>query len=59
MKTEQERARATTPSSTPQERGSRKPYASPELVVLGDLRDCTLGGSPGSGESGAPRTFRR
>jgi hypothetical protein len=35
----------------------RRPYASPRLVVLGDLRSLTLGGSPGAGDSGvgAPR----
>lgn len=27
-------------------------YASPKLTLLGDLRDLTLGGSVGSGESG-------
>lgn len=32
--------------------GSRRPYASPRLVVLGDLRSLTLGGSPGFGDSG-------
>lgn len=37
--------------------GSRRPYISPRLVVLGDLRSLTLGGSPGFGDSGigAPR----
>ena len=36
---------------------SRRPYVSPRLVVLGDLRSLTLGGSPGFGDSGigAPR----
>ena len=36
---------------------SRRPYASPRLVELGDLRSLTLGGSPGAGDSGigAPR----
>ncbi len=32
---------------------SRKPYAKPCLVILGDVRDMTLGGSPGAGDSGA------
>lgn len=36
-------------SSSPQ-----VPYASPRLRSLGDLRVLTLGGSPGSGDSGAP-----
>ena len=37
--------------------GSRRPYVSPRLVDLGDLRSLTLGGSPGAGDSGigAPR----
>lgn len=32
----------------------RAAYAPPELLRLGDLRSVTLGGSPGSGDSGAP-----
>ena len=32
--------------------GSRRPYESPRLVELGDLRSLTLGGSPGAGDSG-------
>lgn len=31
---------------------SRRPYVSPRLVELGDLRSLTLGGSPGAGDSG-------
>lgn len=31
---------------------ARKPYASPRLESLGDLRDITLGGSGGAGEQG-------
>lgn len=30
----------------------RRPYVSPRLVDLGDLRSLTLGGSPGAGDSG-------
>ena len=30
----------------------RRPYVSPRLVELGDLRSLTLGGSPGAGDSG-------
>ncbi|HEX5717660.1 MAG TPA: lasso RiPP family leader peptide-containing protein [Thermoanaerobaculia bacterium] len=30
----------------------RRPYVSPRLVELGDLRSLTLGGSPGFGDSG-------
>jgi hypothetical protein len=33
-------------------------YVSPVLTSLGDVRDVTLGGSPGSGDSGAPATQR-
>ena len=31
---------------------TRAKYESPTLVSLGDVRDLTLGGSPGSGDSG-------
>lgn len=51
-----------TPSSPAAVRApvtGRKPYAPPKLENLGDLRDITLGGSFGSGESGAPRTRKR
>jgi len=30
----------------------RKPYNSPKLEELGDIREITLGGSPGVGDSG-------
>ena len=30
----------------------RRPYTSPRLAVLGDLRSLTLGGSPGANDSG-------
>jgi hypothetical protein len=30
----------------------RRPYSSPRLVELGDLRSLTLGGSPGANDSG-------
>jgi hypothetical protein len=30
----------------------RRPYVSPHLVELGDLRSLTLGGSPGANDSG-------
>jgi hypothetical protein len=44
-------------SGLPVDVESRRPYVSPRLVVLGDLRSLTLGGSPGFGDSGigAPR----
>ena len=35
----------------------RKPYLPPRLVRHGDVRDVTLGGSPGTGESGFPLAF--
>jgi hypothetical protein len=36
----------------------RKPYESPRLVRYGDVRDVTLGPTPGTGESGAPGVLR-
>lgn len=33
---------------------ARKSYVSPELKSLGDVRDLTLGGSDGTGDSGDP-----
>jgi hypothetical protein len=33
-------------------RVARRDYAPPQLVHLGDVRDLTLGGSPGAGDSG-------
>ena len=36
----------------------RAPYETPTLVLLGDVRDLTLGGSPGSGDSGNPGAER-
>jgi hypothetical protein len=48
-------------SRTPEDVEPRRPYASPRLVELGDLRSLTLGGSPGAGDSGTqprkPLTF--
>lgn len=32
--------------------GRRRPYRTPRLERLGDLRSLTLGGSPGAGDSG-------
>lgn len=32
----------------------KKSYKKPELVSLGDIRDVTMGGSFGSGDSGNP-----
>lgn len=38
---------------------TKKSYQKPELVSLGDIRDVTMGGSPGVGDSGggAPENF--
>lgn len=36
----------------------KKPYRRPRLQAYGDLRDLTLGPSPGIGESGNPAIFR-
>lgn len=32
----------------------RLPYITPRLELLGDVRDLTLGGSPGTGDSSQP-----
>ncbi|MEM6576740.1 MAG: hypothetical protein AAF736_20895 [Pseudomonadota bacterium] len=37
---------------------TRKPYRRPELIPRGDVRDVTLGPTPGVGESGNPGTLR-
>lgn len=37
---------------------ARAPYAPPRIVPLGDLRDLTLGASPGVGDSGSATTFK-
>jgi len=36
----------------------KKPYQTPKLYVYGELRDLTLGGSPGTGDSGNPGAQR-
>ena len=33
--------------------GDKKIYEKPKLTPLGDIRDVTMGGSPGFGDSGA------
>ncbi len=38
--------------------GGRLPYSPPRLEVLGDVRDLTLGGTPGLGDSGDPMNFQ-
>lgn len=34
----------------------KQPYEAPQLRELGDVRDLTLGGSPGTGDSGSAAT---
>lgn len=44
-----------------QENGDRKPrrdYRKPRLIPRGDVRDVTMGPTPGVGESGNPGTLR-
>lgn len=36
----------------------RRAYSSPRLIDFGDVRDVTLGGSPGVGDSGNPGIFK-
>jgi|WetSurMetagenome_2_1015567.scaffolds.fasta_scaffold720791_2 hypothetical protein len=49
--------RMTTPPDAPSG-AVRKPYSTPRLIRYGDVRDVTLGPSPGTGESGNPLSFR-
>lgn len=51
--------------SAPEERppppigpGSRRAYAAPAVRVLGDIRDVTMGPTPGIGESGGALVFK-
>lgn len=39
--------------------GRRRPYATPLLTSYGRLRDVTLGGSPGRGDSGSSLTKKK
>ena len=43
-------------SAVPSPGDARRPYHAPAIVALGDLRDLTLGGSPGVGDSGSGST---
>jgi hypothetical protein len=36
----------------------RQPYVAPTLTHLGDIRELTLGASPGIGDSGGATTFK-
>jgi len=50
---------ATSPAGEGRPEGlAKKPYHRPRLVLWGDLRDLTLGPSPGIGESGQPAIFK-
>ena len=46
------------PNTTPETLVVRDAYETPSLVFLGDVRDLTLGGSDGSGDSGDPGAQR-
>lgn len=37
---------------------ARRPYSTPQLKNLGEIRDLTMGGSPGVGDSGGAGTHR-
>ena len=37
---------------------TRLPYKKPQIVTFGDIRDVTLGMTPGIGDSGNPALFR-
>jgi hypothetical protein len=49
---------APPPAGTTGPGARRRPYAPPRLEALGDVRDLTLGGSPGLGDSGNPTVFQ-
>lgn len=47
-----------SPAAADPQEPSKKPYRRPRLTLWGDLRDVTLGPSPGIGESGQPGLFK-
>lgn len=54
-----DKTRSGRPAARPAGRESapeRRPYIAPKLEVLGDIRDLTLGSSPGAGDSTPPNT---
>ena len=53
-----DRAGGGAPTEQAAGAGGRLPYAPPRLEVLGDVRDLTLGGTPGLGDSGDPLNFQ-
>lgn len=60
-KTTDEGGRFQAVASPPVRTGpaSKRPYRRPELTCLGDLRSVTLGGSPGTLDSGAGFNIER
>lgn len=42
----------------PKSRQSRRAYSAPAVRVLGDIRDVTMGPTPGIGESGGAFVFK-
>lgn len=47
---------AAQPEHPEREEAARRPYSPPRLEALGDLRELTLGPSPGIGDSLDPGT---
>lgn len=47
-----------SPASVAEPAAPKQAYASPSLTWLGDLRDLTLGASPGIGDSGGAANFK-
>ena len=43
--------RGNSPESSKKQETERKPYRSPKLKDLGELRGVTMGGSPGAGDT--------
>jgi hypothetical protein len=48
----------SSPFPSEQDAPPRLPYEAPLLTSLGDLRELTLGASPGAGDSGGATTFK-
>jgi len=46
-------------AETPVRSEPKKPYVSPVLEQYGDLRDLTMGGSPGRSDSGSANTKKK
>lgn len=49
---------SSTHAAASHEELPKKAYRRPRLTLWGDLRDVTLGPSPGVGESGTPGMFK-